>query len=95
MVTVKTALVTTSCGLMLLGAVAAHAKITTNGVNPNGVSPNGVSPNGANPNGIRPDELTISEPIDQTPGTPLRPGLPLNGLSHSGLGKPAVDARTP
>lgn len=80
MATLKSALVTASCGLMLLGAVAAQAKITTNGANPNGANPNG---------------LTIDEHIGHTPGTPLSPGLPFNGLSHSGLGKPAIDARTP
>jgi hypothetical protein len=80
MTTIKTFLVTASCGLVLLGAVAAHAAIASNGANPNGRSPN---------------ELTTLVPSDHTLGTPLSQGLSLHGLSRSGLGKPAVDARTP
>ena len=90
MATVKTFFVAASCGLVLLGAVAAQATIVSNKLAGNGISPNGISPNGVSPNG-----LTTPVPSDHTLGTPLSQGLPLHSLSQSGLGKPAVDARTP
>ena len=85
MATVKTFLVAASCGMVLLGAVAAQAKLATNKVPFHRVVSSGISPTG----------LTTPEPNGTTVGTPLSQRLPLNGLSQSGLGKPSFDARTP
>ena len=43
MATVKTCLVAACCCLMLLGAVSAHAYISTNGISTNGYVLNGLS----------------------------------------------------
>ena len=76
MATVKTSIIAACCGVMLLGAVSAHAALTSNALVPNGV-PNGLHSNSLVPNGAGTNGLS----------TPQSEGLPFNGLSQSGLGK--------
>ena len=46
MATVKTCLIAACCGLVLLGAVSVHARISSNGAHLNGISINGYAMNG-------------------------------------------------
>ncbi len=65
MATMKAFFVAASCGLVLLGAVAAQAAIATNGVNPNGLTP------------PMPSDHTLGTPLRQ--GLPLQ-SLSKSGL---------------
>jgi hypothetical protein len=46
MATVKTCLIAVCCGLVLLGAVSVHARLSSNGYAINGLSSNGYAVNG-------------------------------------------------
>jgi hypothetical protein len=94
MSTVKAFIVAACCGLMLLGAVSAHAGITRNGLGRNGVQLNrinfnGIALNGLRTNGLRNQGLLVKE--SKRPGGSTSAvqseSLPFNGLSQSGLGK--------
>jgi hypothetical protein len=77
--TVKTYLVAVGCGVLLLGAVSAHA----------GSSTNGLTLNGSSTNGLRNQELLLKE--TNRNGEPTSAvqseSLPFNSLSQKGLGK--------
>jgi hypothetical protein len=95
MATMKAFLVTASCGLMLLSAVSAHAKLSVNKLSANRLSANKLTANGTSLNGITPNALTPPVSSDTTLDTPPREGLSLYGLSQRRLGKPVFDSRTP
>ena len=83
----KAFMVTACCGLVLLGAVAAHAAqswngmqlqgMPFNGVLINGIPYNGIGPNGMPRNGIMFQGLVVN-------GTPLQ-GVPIQGMPRNGL----------
>jgi hypothetical protein len=100
MATMKAFLVTASCGLMLLSAVSAHAKLSVNKLSANRLASNRLSANkltanGTSLNGITPNALTPPVSSDTTLDTPPSEGLSLYGLSQRRLGKPVFDSRTP
>ena len=74
MATVKTYLVAVGCGVLLLGAVSAHA---------------GESMNGSSTNGLRNQELLLKETKRNGEPTSAvqSESLPFNSLSQKGLGK--------
>ena len=72
METVKTCLVAACCGLVLLGAVAAHAGQSMNGTTVNGISSNGQGINGISSNGYSFNGLSSN-------------GQGMNGQSINGL----------
>ena len=72
MATVKTFFVAACCGLILLGAVSAHAGIYTNGLGVNGINLNGLRMNGLALNGVWLNGVNLN-------------GLALNGLWVNGL----------
>ena len=84
MATIKTYLVAVGCGVLLLGAVSAHA-----GESLNGSSTNGLTLNGSSTNGLRNQELLLKE--TKRNGEPTSAvqseSLPFNSLSQKGLGK--------
>jgi hypothetical protein len=83
--TVKAAMVTACCGLVLLSAVAAHAGAYSNGMPYNGLPFNGLPFNGAGLNGT---------PLNGMPynGIPMQ-GMPMNGTPLNGL--PANEGSLP
>jgi hypothetical protein len=85
--TVKAAMVTACCGLVLLSAVAAHAGAYSNGMPYNGLPFNGLPFNGLPFNGLPFNGL----PFNGLPfngaglnGTPLN-GMPYNGIPMQGM----------
>jgi hypothetical protein len=93
MTTVKNFLMAASFGMILCGAVSAHALSSLNGSSLNGVSLNrialnGVSLNKLTANGINPNALTATVPSDNTRGMPPSESFPWNSLSHSAVGVP-------
>jgi hypothetical protein len=75
MTTVKTFLITASCGMVLLGAVSAHAR-DLNGFRINGLAINGLELNGREMNGYRLNGLELN-------GREMN-GYHLNGLELNG-----------
>ena len=82
------------CGVLLLGAVSAHAGNSLNGISLNGVAVNGIlvngqSFNGLSYNGFRNQGLLIKETKrNGGPSSAVQSeSLPFNGLSQRGLGK--------
>jgi hypothetical protein len=86
--TVKAAMVTAWCGLVLLSAVSAYAETPRNGLALNGVPLNGMPRNGLPFQGL----LLNGTPLNGMPvngidlnGTPIN-GTPLNGIPWNGIG---------
>jgi hypothetical protein len=88
--TVKAAMVTACCGLVLLSAVAAHAGAYSNGMPYNGLPFNGLPFNGLPFNGAG----LNGTPLNGMPynGIPMQ-GMPMNGTPLNGL--PANEGSLP
>jgi hypothetical protein len=87
MAMVKTFLVTASCGMVLLGAVSAHAMRGANKIAANKIAANKIAANKIAANGINLNTFTTTIPSDNALGTHPSEGLPFHSLSQSGLGK--------
>jgi hypothetical protein len=72
MAPVKTFMMALCCGVVLLGAVTAHAGIMLNGLGWNGLNMNGVSINGISWNGFVNNGMTLN-------------GISVNGITLNGL----------
>jgi hypothetical protein len=80
--TVKAAMVTTCCGLVLLSAVVAHAALDWNGIPYQGLILNGTPLNGMPFNGL----FVNGTPMQGMPtqGLPYN-GMPFNGAPYNGI----------
>src|SRR5437588_6867948 len=96
MATVKTYLVAVGCGVLLLGAVSAHAGNSLNGISLNGSSLNGLRNQGLliketrrneGPTSAMQSESLPCEHDRQCTLAVQSESLPFNGLSQRGLGK--------
>ena len=96
MATVKTYLVAVGCGVLLLGAVSAHAGESLNGLTLNGLNYNGLRHQGRfvqetkrheGPTSAVQSESVPCEHDRQCALAVQSEGLPFNGLSQRGLGK--------
>ena len=102
MTTVKTFVMAASCGMLLLGAVSAHARLSANGENLNGQNLNGQNLNGLASNGQRLNGLStngeslngLAPNATTRQWAPLPAGpherFPFHGLSQQALGAAAV-----
>jgi hypothetical protein len=97
MTTVKTFVMAASCGMLLLGAVSAHARLSANGENLNGQNLNGQNLNGQRLNGLasngqRLNGLAPNATTRQWAPLPAGPHerFPCHGLSQRALGAAAV-----
>ena len=108
MATIKTSLAAVGCGVLLLGAVSAHAGQSLNGIALNVIAINGLALNGLGNQGLfiketgRNEGQTSALQSESVPCEHDRQctlaaqseSLPFNGLSQQGLGQtpPPADA---